>query len=129
MTNRKISCGHVLKSVRRTTGSWSSGICAIHEIVVDNTTNLFQIADVEKLFIAVNIPEDDLPELEALREMSGDAIRWTVTTVGSEPIPGYIDDISYIIDPNDHTAKVKGHIDNKGKRPPLGRERSISRQR
>ena len=34
---------------------------ALHEIVVDNTTNLFQIADVEKLFIAANVPEDDLP--------------------------------------------------------------------
>ena len=64
----------------------------------------------------MNIPEDDLPELEALREMSGDAIRWTVTTVGSEPIPGYIDDIGYIIDPNQHTAVVKGYIDNKGEK-------------
>jgi membrane fusion protein, heavy metal efflux system len=89
---------------------------ALHEIVVDNTTNLFQIADVEKLFIAANVPEDDLPELEALREMSGDAIRWTVTTVGSEPIPGYIDDIGYIIDPNQHTAVVKGYIDNNGEK-------------
>ena len=41
------------------------------------------------------------------------ARRWTITTVGSAPLEGYIDDISYIIDPNDHTAKVKGHIDNK----------------
>jgi membrane fusion protein, heavy metal efflux system len=89
---------------------------ALHEIVVDNTTNLFQVADVDKLFIAANVPEDDLPELEALREMSGDAIRWTVRTVGSEPIPGYIDDIGYIIDPNQHTAVVKGYIDNKGER-------------
>jgi cobalt-zinc-cadmium efflux system membrane fusion protein len=89
---------------------------ALHEIVVDNTTNLFQIADVDKLFIAANVPEDDLPELEALREISGDAIRWTVRTVGSEPIPGYIDDIGYIIDPNQHTAVVKGYIDNKGER-------------
>jgi membrane fusion protein, heavy metal efflux system len=89
---------------------------ALHEIVVDNTTNLFQIADVNKLFIATNVPEDDLPELEALREMSGDAIHWTVRTVGSEPIPGYIDDIGYIIDPNQHTAVVKGYIDNKGEK-------------
>jgi cobalt-zinc-cadmium efflux system membrane fusion protein len=89
---------------------------ALHEIIVDNTTNLFQVADVEKLFITANVPEDDLPELEALREASGDAIRWTVRTVGSDPIPGYIDDIGYIIDPNQHTAVVKGYIDNKGER-------------
>lgn len=87
---------------------------ALHEIIVDNTTNLFQIADVDKLFVTANVPEDDLPELEALREASGDAIRWTVRTVGSDPIPGYIDDIGYIIDPNQHTAVVKGYIDNKG---------------
>jgi cobalt-zinc-cadmium efflux system membrane fusion protein len=87
---------------------------ALHEIVVDNTTNLFQVADVDKLFVAANVPEDDLPELEVLRELSGDAIRWTVRTVGTDPIPGYIDDIGYIIDPNQHTAVVKGYIDNKG---------------
>jgi cobalt-zinc-cadmium efflux system membrane fusion protein len=87
---------------------------ALHEIVVDNTTNLFQIADVDKLFVATNVPEDDLPDLEALREASGDAIHWTVRTVGSDPIPGYIDDIGYIIDPNQHTAVVKGYINNHG---------------
>jgi cobalt-zinc-cadmium efflux system membrane fusion protein len=89
---------------------------ALHEIIVDNTTNLFQIADVDKLFVTANVPEDDLPELEALRELSGDAVRWMVQTVGSDPIPGYIDDIGYIIDPNQHTAVVKGYIDNKGER-------------
>jgi len=87
---------------------------ALHEIVVDNTTSLFQVADVDKLFVTANVPEDDLPQLEALRELSGDAIRWTVRTVGSDPIPGYIDDIGYIIDPLQHTAVVKGYIDNKG---------------
>ena len=89
---------------------------ALHEIVVDNTTCLFQIADVDKLFVTANVPEDDLPELEALREASGDAIRWTVTTVGSTPIPGFVDDVGYIIDPNQHTAVVKGYIDNKGEK-------------
>ena len=81
---------------------------ALHEIVVDNTTNLFQIADVDKLFIAANVPEDDLPELEALRQSIGRSHPWTVKTVGSDPIPGYIDDIGYIIDPNQHTAVVQG---------------------
>jgi membrane fusion protein, heavy metal efflux system len=36
-----------------------------------------------------------------------------VRTVGSPPLSGYIDDISYIIDPNQHTAVVKGYIENK----------------
>jgi cobalt-zinc-cadmium efflux system membrane fusion protein len=86
---------------------------ALHEMVVDNTTNLFQVANVDRLTVLANVPEDDLPALEALRT---DQRRWTVRTVGSEPVPGYIDDIGYLIDPNQHTAVVKGHIDNPGGR-------------
>ena len=85
----------------------------VQEIVVDNTTNLFQVADLGKLFITANCPEDDLPLLEALQESSHGLIPWTVRTVGSPPMPGYIDDISYLIDPNQHTAVVKGYIENK----------------
>jgi membrane fusion protein, heavy metal efflux system len=87
-----------------------------HTVVSDNTLNLFQIAKLDedgggpRLYVVANCPEDDLPALQALRER---ARRWTISTVGSAPLDGYIDDISYIIDPNDHTAKVKGHIDNK----------------
>jgi cobalt-zinc-cadmium efflux system membrane fusion protein len=87
-----------------------------HMNVVDNTLNLFQIAKLDedgggpRLFVVANCPEDDLPALQALPDR---ARRWTITTVGSAPLDGFIDDISYIIDPNDHTAKVKGHIDNK----------------
>jgi cobalt-zinc-cadmium efflux system membrane fusion protein len=82
---------------------------ALHEIIVDNTTNLFQMAKVDRLTVFANCPEDDLPALEALPTAQR---RWTVRTVGSTPVPGFIDDISYLIDPNQHTAVVKGHIDN-----------------
>jgi cobalt-zinc-cadmium efflux system membrane fusion protein len=85
----------------------------LHEIVVDNTTNLFQLADLGKLFVTANVQEDDLPVLEALRKTTHGLIPWTVRTVGSPPLSGYIDDISYIIDPNQHTAVVKGYIENK----------------
>lgn len=87
-----------------------------HTVVSDNTLNLFQIAQLDadgsgpRLYVVANCQEDDLPALQALPER---ARRWTITTVGSTPLEGYIDDISYVIDPNDHTAKVKGHIDNK----------------
>jgi cobalt-zinc-cadmium efflux system membrane fusion protein len=87
-----------------------------HTVVSDNTLNLFQIAKLDedgsgpRLYVVANCPEDDLPELQALPEQ---ARVWTITTVGAQPLKGYIDDISYIIDPNDHTVKVKGHIDNK----------------
>jgi cobalt-zinc-cadmium efflux system membrane fusion protein len=86
---------------------------ALHEMVVDNTTNLFQIAKVDRLAVLANVPEDDLPALEALTPGQR---RWTVRTVGAPPVLGYIDDIGYLIDPNQHTAVVKGHIDNPGER-------------
>jgi cobalt-zinc-cadmium efflux system membrane fusion protein len=84
---------------------------SLHEIIVDNTTNLFQIADVDRLFVTANVPEDDLPVLQAL---SDNQKMWTVRTVGSPPVHGFIDDIGYIIDPNQHTAVVKGYIINNG---------------
>ena len=88
---------------------------SLHESV-DNTTILFQIAKLEpggfgpRLMVTANCPEDDLPKLDAL---PANQRRWKVTTVGSPPIDGFIDDISLIIDPNQHTAVVKGHLDNK----------------
>jgi membrane fusion protein, heavy metal efflux system len=86
------------------------------EMVVDNTVNLFQIADVSQLLVKANCPEDQLPALEALR--SNDR-RWTVATVGADSatgLAGTIDEISYIIDPNQHTAIVKGYVSNPGRR-------------
>src|SRR5262249_44075056 len=74
------------------------------EMVVDNTVNLFQIADVNRLLVIANAPEDDLPTLEALNERF-----WSVRTVGATSatgLPGVIDEIGYLIDPNQHTAIV-----------------------
>ncbi len=85
---------------------------ALHETVVDNTTNLFQIAKVDPLIVLAAVPEDDLPALQALKNHTHDFIEWTVRTVGSPPIGGLVDDIGYLIDPNQHTAVVRGHIPN-----------------
>jgi cobalt-zinc-cadmium efflux system membrane fusion protein len=79
------------------------------ETVVDNTVNLFTIAKVDQLAVFANVPEDDLP---ALQSLPASELRWTVRTVGSPPVPGYIDTIGYLIDPNQHTAVVKGHLNN-----------------
>jgi len=86
------------------------------EMVVDNTVNLFQIADVNRLLVKAACPEDALPTLEALH---GNEKRWTVRTVGAASatgLPGTIDEIGYIIDPNQHTAVIKGYVDNPGQR-------------
>jgi cobalt-zinc-cadmium efflux system membrane fusion protein len=86
------------------------------EVVVDNTVNLFQIADVRRMLIEANCPEDELPILESLDR--GER-RWTVQTVSAQAgngLPGTIDEVGYLIDPNQHTAVIKGYIDNPGKR-------------
>jgi cobalt-zinc-cadmium efflux system membrane fusion protein len=82
------------------------------EMVVDNTVNLFQIAQVKRLLVIANAPEDELPNLNALTRGQR---RWKVKTVGPRPsteLKGTIDTIGYLIDPNQHTAIIKGYIDN-----------------
>jgi cobalt-zinc-cadmium efflux system membrane fusion protein len=80
------------------------------EYVADNTINLFTIAEVDRLLVIANPPEDQLP---ALLELKPDQMRWTLETVGVDrAIEGPIEEISYILDPNQHTAVVKGYINN-----------------
>jgi cobalt-zinc-cadmium efflux system membrane fusion protein len=88
----------------------------VDEMVVDNTVNLFQIADVNRLLVVASCPEDELPTLEALGH--GER-RWSVRTVGAASatgLSGSIDEIGYVIDPNQHTAVIKGYVDNPGER-------------
>jgi cobalt-zinc-cadmium efflux system membrane fusion protein len=84
----------------------------VDEMVIDNTVNLFQIADVRRLLVIANCPEDDLPALESLSRKD---MRWTVGTVGAgspKGLSGTIDEIGYLIDPNQHTAVIKGYVNN-----------------
>ncbi len=85
------------------------------EMVVDNMVNLFQIADISRLVVKANCPEHLLPTLRALGQNER---RWTVRTIGAPTtgLPATIDEIGSIIDPNQHTAVVKGYVDNPGKR-------------
>ncbi len=85
---------------------------ALHETIVDNTTNLFQIAKVDPLIVLASVPEDDLPALQELKNQTQNRMGWVVHTVGTKPIEGFVDDIGYLIDPNQHTAVVRGHIPN-----------------
>jgi membrane fusion protein, heavy metal efflux system len=85
----------------------------VGEMVVDNTVNLFQVADVDRLLVIANCPEDALPTLESLH---GER-RWAVRTVGTRTaagLPGTIVGIGYMIDPNQHTAVIKGYVENPG---------------
>jgi cobalt-zinc-cadmium efflux system membrane fusion protein len=88
------------------------------ELVVDNTINLFTLARVDEIAVVANCPEDDLPELYRYRaeaRKKGDRMRWTVRTVGARKgteVEGTIDEIGWLIDPNQHTAVIKGYIRN-----------------
>ena len=62
--------------------------------------------------VLASVPEDDLPALQELKDQTRNHVQWTVHTVGSKPIEGLVDDIGYLIDPNQHTAVVRGHIPN-----------------
>jgi cobalt-zinc-cadmium efflux system membrane fusion protein len=81
----------------------------VGEYVADNTINLFTIADVDSLQVTANPPEEALPTLLALK---GRDKRWTLETVGMPRTEVPFSEISYLIDPNQHTAVVKGYIDN-----------------
>jgi cobalt-zinc-cadmium efflux system membrane fusion protein len=86
----------------------------LHEIVQDPTTNLFQLASVKRLLVIANSPEDELPTLNALKHQER---VWSVRTVGAAAITGLkgpIEEVGYLIDPNQHTAVIKGYIDNPG---------------
>jgi cobalt-zinc-cadmium efflux system membrane fusion protein len=82
---------------------------SVGEYVADNTINLFTIAEVDRLLVIANPPEDQLPALLSLR---GEQMRWSLQTVGAPPIEGPIEEVGYILDANQHTAVVKGYIDN-----------------
>jgi cobalt-zinc-cadmium efflux system membrane fusion protein len=86
-----------------------------HDMVVDNTVCLFQLAKVDRLAVLAHAPEDDLPTLLTLPP---ELRQWTVRTVGApvQGISGTIDEIGYLIDPNQHTAVIKGYIENPGGR-------------
>jgi cobalt-zinc-cadmium efflux system membrane fusion protein len=85
------------------------------ETWVDNTQNLFQIAKVDRLLVVANCPEDDLPALHDLKKRG--RIPWTVQTIGqtsATTVSGTVEEIGYLIDPNQHTAIVKGYMKNPG---------------
>lgn len=81
-------------------------------MIVDTTTDLFTIASLKVLTVWAHVYEDDLPRLRALPP---DRRRWQVRITSdptAPPIPGTIDEIGPVIDPNQHTAVVRGRLDN-----------------
>jgi cobalt-zinc-cadmium efflux system membrane fusion protein len=94
-----------------------------NEMVVDNTVNLFQITKVDRMMVVAYPPEDQLPELLKLQAdyaKRAERLPWVVRTLGAaenDGIRGWVNDISYLIDVNQHSAVVKGYIDNPKDQP------------
>jgi cobalt-zinc-cadmium efflux system membrane fusion protein len=76
---------------------------------LDNSPNLFTIADLTHVWIMCDVYENDLP---AVRE--GETTRIRVTAYPDQPISGRISNISPILDPNLRTAKVRVEVSNPG---------------
>jgi cobalt-zinc-cadmium efflux system membrane fusion protein len=82
--------------------------------MADTSTDLFKIANTDVVAVWANAYEEDLPSLRALPK---EERRWTIRLPGdplAAPIPGTIDKIGYVIDPNQHTALVMGRVENPG---------------
>jgi cobalt-zinc-cadmium efflux system membrane fusion protein len=87
--------------------------------IVDTSADLFKIAELSRLCVWAHIYEEDLPALLARPK----PIRWTVRLKSdpqAPPLKGTIDQVSDLIDPNQHTALVLGRVDNPGGRMRAG---------
>lgn len=83
------------------------------KIINDTTFDLFKIADLSRLRVQANVYEDDLHELQNPKLVQ--PIRWTVRLKGDpkgDSIEGWIDKIGDVVDPNDHTLRVNGFVNN-----------------
>jgi membrane fusion protein, heavy metal efflux system len=91
----------------------------VGDMVTDNTVALFQIAKVDRLLVTANASEEDLPSLldylNPNKKRDGNKLcTWRIrcSGTGDAGVEAPVGDISYIIDPSQHSAVVKGYIDN-----------------
>jgi cobalt-zinc-cadmium efflux system membrane fusion protein len=80
--------------------------------IVDTSHDMFKIADLSRLGVMANVYEEDLPKLVALPP---EERRWQVDLLAEAGLPsrtGRFETIGNVIDPLQHTAIVKGWLDN-----------------
>jgi len=81
-------------------------------IFPEPTQDMFKIADLSRLGVMANVYEEDLPKLVALPP---EQRHWKVELLaepGMPPREGVFETIGNVIDVNQHTAIVKGWLDN-----------------
>lgn len=78
--------------------------------IVDTNADLFKIGDLSCLAVWAHVYEDDLRVLEKLRLPTP----WTVRIPAAPglALPGHLEQIGPVVDQNQHTALVLGHVDN-----------------
>jgi cobalt-zinc-cadmium efflux system membrane fusion protein len=80
--------------------------------IVDTSRDMFKIADLSRLGVMANVYEEDLPKLVALKP---EERHWEVELLaepGVKPRQGRFESIGNVLDPMQHTAIVKGWLDN-----------------
>jgi membrane fusion protein, heavy metal efflux system len=82
---------------------------ALHDLV-DTTTDLFKIADTSSLVVWASLYEEDLPTIQKLAR----PIHWVIKLPSQPDVayPGTLDQIGEFIDATQHTALIKGFVDN-----------------
>ena len=91
---------------------------------VDTAIDLFKIGVVSELDVWAHVYEDDLPLLQAEEK----PVKWTVTPL-SRPdlqLAGTLEEISDVIDPNQHTALVRGRVPNGDRSLKVGQPVTVS---
>jgi cobalt-zinc-cadmium efflux system membrane fusion protein len=80
--------------------------------IVDTNLDMFKIADLSRLGVMANVYEEDLPKLVALPPHQR---QWRLDLMAEAGMParkGVFESIGNVIDPTQHTAIVKGWLDN-----------------
>lgn len=80
--------------------------------IVDTTTDLMMISDLDRLQVLANVFEEDLP---VLRQLEPGERKWTLQLKADSQdtaVTGEFDQISIIVDPKMHTSTVMGYVDN-----------------
>lgn len=83
----------------------------LRDEIVDTATDLFKIADLDRLTVYAHVYEEDLPKLQALPR----PIPWTIhlkTDPQAPQLSGVIEHIHQVVDPVQRTVLVQGSVAN-----------------
>src|SRR5207248_4673867 len=85
---------------------------ALHSRFNDTSVDLFKIADTSRLAVWAYVYEDDLPAITRLLKKGAVPAQLQLPSQPGAKLPAGIEYVGEIIDPNQHTALVKGTVDN-----------------